>query len=41
MVMLRRACILVIHSSPEMFEDSVFVVSVFLFACFQSLHQTG
>lgn len=38
MVMLRRSCILVIRSPPEMFGDSVFIVSGFLFACFQSLH---
>lgn len=41
MVKLRRPCILVIHSPSEMLEDSVFIVSGFLFACFQSLHQTG
>ena len=32
MVMLRRSCILVIHSPPGMFEDSAFIVSGFLFS---------
>lgn len=41
MVMLRRSCILVIYSSPEMFEDSVLQCLGFCLLVFRAYIKQG